>query len=144
MVLSLLRSQTQLSLQVSWRRFCTGKQSTVPIQISLLVSGKEQYLVATSTQLGIRVCYTSANNNYVVTWHHLNYAGRSETETDKVRSILAQLEYQFLIESWEGKGVPFKSHLHVPEVHPITDTLFCEHEDEGHVLKVHKCRCVHV
>ena len=34
------------------------------------------------------------------------------------------------------KGVPFRSHLHVPEVHPLTGMMFCEREDEGHVLKV--------
>lgn len=33
-------------------------------------------------------------------------------------------------------GVPFKDHLHVPEVHPLTGVLFCEREDEGHVFKV--------
>ena len=33
-------------------------------------------------------------------------------------------------------GVPFKDHLHVSEVHPLTGVLFCEREDEGHVFKV--------
>lgn len=49
---------------------------------------------------------------------------KNETEIDMVRSTLVQLEYQYFTESWEGKGVPFKSHLHVPEVHPTTETLF--------------------
>lgn len=46
------------------------------------------------------------------------------------------MEYTFLINQWESKGVPFKSHLHVPEVHPVTGYVFCEREDEGHVFKV--------
>lgn len=33
--------------------------------------------------------------------------------------------------------VPFKDHLYVPEVHPVTGMQFCEREDEGHVFKVH-------
>ena len=53
-----------------------------------------------------------------------------------LRSILAQLEYVFQINHWEDQGVPFKTHLHVPECHPVTKTLFCEREDEGHVFKV--------
>lgn len=61
--------------------------------------------------------------------------GRSEELEDKLRSILAQFEYIYQIEQWESKGVPFKTHLHVPENHPITGALFCEREDEGHVFK---------
>lgn len=56
---------------------------------------------------------------------------------DKLRSVLAQLEYKFQIEHWESQGVPFKSHLHVPECYPITGVLLCEREDEGHVFKVY-------
>ena len=63
-------------------------------------------------------------------------AGKSETDTEKLRSIPAQLEYQFLVGTWKHNGVPFKSHLHVPESHPATGAMFCEREDEGHVLKV--------
>ena len=62
--------------------------------------------------------------------------GREETTLEKLRSILAQLEYRYLVEHWEMKGVPFRSHLHVPEVHPLTGLMFCEREDEGHVSKV--------
>lgn len=65
------------------------------------------------------------------------HAGKSETKGDKLRSILAQLEYVYQIDYWESQGVPFRSHVHVPECHPITGTLFCEREDEGHVFKVH-------
>lgn len=34
------------------------------------------------------------------------------------------------------RGIPFRTHLHVPEAHPDTGTVFLEREDEGHVLKV--------
>ena len=34
------------------------------------------------------------------------------------------------------KGIPFINHVYVPEIHPLTQTGFCEREDEGHVLKV--------
>lgn len=62
--------------------------------------------------------------------------GQKETDLEKLRSILAQLEYKYQIETWEKKGVPFKSHICVPENHPLTDVVFMEREDEGHVLKV--------
>ena len=62
--------------------------------------------------------------------------GKSETYCDMLRSILAQLDYSYQINHWNSVGVPFKDHLHVPEVHPLTGVLFCEREDEGHVFKV--------
>ena len=37
---------------------------------------------------------------------------------------------------WHSKGIPFKDHLYVPEVHPLTGAEFCEREDESHVFKV--------
>ena len=40
------------------------------------------------------------------------------------------------MECREKKGVPFKSYIYVPENHPLTGEIFCEREDEGHVLKV--------
>ena len=65
------------------------------------------------------------------------YAGEeNETIHDKLRSILAQFEYQHLVKSWNAKGVPFLMHMYVPEIHPITDEEFHEREDEGHVFKV--------
>ena len=54
-----------------------------------------------------------------------------------LRSILAQLEYQHQINYWESLGVPFKTHMYVPEVNPITGEEFHEREDEGHVFKVY-------
>ena len=62
--------------------------------------------------------------------------GQEETTVKKLHSLLAHLEYKHQIEYWEMKVVPFKSHIYVPEVHPLTDLMFCEREDEGHVLKV--------
>ena len=63
-------------------------------------------------------------------------AGKDETQVDKLRSILAQLEYKHQIDMWHSKGIPFKDYLYVPEVHPITGLQFCEREDEAHILKV--------
>ena len=40
------------------------------------------------------------------------------------------------IYEWEKKGVPFRSHIYVSEVHPLTDCPFHEREDEAYVLKV--------
>ena len=37
---------------------------------------------------------------------------------------------------FDSKGTPFKSHLYVTEVHPITGVGFCEREDEAHIFKV--------
>ena len=65
---------------------------------------------------------------------HLNplVIGQEETTLDKLRSILGQLEYKHQVEYWEKNGVPFNlSHISVPKVHPVTNEMFCEHED-GH------------
>ena len=53
-----------------------------------------------------------------------------------MRSIMAQLEYTYQINTWHTKGVPFKHHVYVPEIHPTTGIEFCEREDEGHAFKV--------
>jgi len=58
---------------------------------------------------------------------------------EKLRSILAQLEYTHCVNLLHDKGALFKDHLYVPEVHPITGIEFCEREDEGHIFKVHTC-----
>ena len=54
-----------------------------------------------------------------------------------MRSIMAQLEYKYQVNTWYLNGVPFKTHLYVPEIHPETDEQFCEREDEGHIFKVY-------
>lgn len=71
--------------------------------------------------------YNDNNNNII---------GKTETQTDKLKSILSQLHYKYLVEQYEAKGISFCSHLYVPEVHPITEMEFHEREDEGHVFKV--------
>ena len=55
---------------------------------------------------------------------------------DMLRSILAQFEYIYQVCDWDKKGVPFKTHFYVPEVHPITGAEFHKREDDAHVLKV--------
>ena len=62
--------------------------------------------------------------------------GKSETPLEMLKSILAQLEFQYEILEWEKKGIPFCSHVYVPEVHPLTGVPFHEREDEAHVFKV--------
>ncbi len=62
--------------------------------------------------------------------------GKEEDDADKLRSILAQLEYTYDVKQWVSKGVPFDTNLYVPEIHPVTEVGFCEREDEGHILKV--------
>ena len=41
-----------------------------------------------------------------------------------LRSVLAQLDYTYQINHWDSLGVPFKTHLHVPERHPDTSSIF--------------------
>lgn len=67
----------------------------------------------------------------------LLHLGKSETETEVLRSILSQLEFAWLVRDYDDRlGVPFRHRLYVPENHPITKEPFCEREDEAHVLKV--------
>ena len=73
-------------------------------------------------------------------------AGKNESIAEKLRSIISQLEFRFVLEQWEEKGVQFRTYLYVPEVHPGTNEVFCEREDEAHVLKVHcdyTCTCAY-
>ena len=56
--------------------------------------------------------------------------------THKLRSILSQYEYSYQVRQWDNEGVPFRTHIYVPEMHPISQMPFCEREDEAHVLKV--------
>ena len=73
-------------------------------------------------------------------------AGKNESIAEKLRSIISQLEFRFVLEQWEEKGVQFQTYLYVPEVHPGTNEVFCEREDEAHVLKVHcdyTCTCAY-
>ena len=64
------------------------------------------------------------------------YTGKSEGQKDKLRSIVAQLEFQYCIQQYHSAGVLFRTHLYVPEIHPETKEAYYEREDEAHVLKV--------
>jgi len=64
------------------------------------------------------------------------HAGVTETFDDQLRSILAQLDYANIISKYEENGVPFRTHMYVPEVHPATGQVFYEREDDAHLLKV--------
>ena len=58
--------------------------------------------------------------------------GKTVTQIDKLKSILSQLHYKHLVEQYKAKGVNFRSHLYVSEVHLITKIKFHERENEGH------------
>ena len=75
------------------------------------------------------------NYNYGITYSD----DEEETFEDKLRSILAQMEFQHVVRSWDRKGVPFRTHMYVPEIHPVLGTEFHEREDEGHIFKVIAC-----
>ena len=49
-----------------------------------------------------------------------------ETREDKLRSILAQLEYSFKVCEYHSNGVPFRTNIYVPECHPISKAEFHE------------------
>ncbi len=67
---------------------------------------------------------------------HLYFIDEDEGLVEKLRSILAQLEYSHEIKEWDKKGIPFSQFFYVPEVHPETSQHFLEREDEAHVFKV--------
>ncbi len=48
----------------------------------------------------------------------------------------AQFEYCYQVCLWDSQGVPFRTHMYVPEIHPITGREFHEREDFAHMLKV--------
>lgn len=66
----------------------------------------------------------------------LMYIGQTEERVHMLRSILAQMEYCYEVCRWDSAGVPFRTHMYVPETHHITGEPFLEREDEGHVFKV--------
>ena len=75
----------------------------------------------------------------------LGQAVENEEMVDKLRSILAQLEFSQIIRNYNDKGVPFTTHLHVPEIHPETGLTWYEREDPAHVLKVrHHCYIIYL
>lgn len=55
--------------------------------------------------------------------------GKTETDVEKLKSILAQMEYNYRIQQYhEELGVQFRTHMYVPERHPITGKIYCEWE----------------
>ena len=98
------------------------------------------YLRDIPQHLGVQVLL-NARDYYCMYVHATNefccHTERSvETYEDKLRSIVAQLEYTHNVIEYDKAGVPFCSHLYVPEVHPITHMEYHEREDDAHVLKV--------
>lgn len=79
---------------------------------------------------------TCLHYNSSVSCSTCSYIGKTESPLEMLRSIHSQLFYQHSVLEWEEKGVPFRSHVYVPEVHPETGAVFQEREDEGHVFKV--------
>ena len=79
------------------------------------------------------VCVCVCNISFDYTFE----TGEDETFGDKLRSVLAQMEFKYIIRSWDSKGVPFQTYMYVPEIHPILSKEFHEREDEGHVFKVY-------
>ena len=61
-----------------------------------------------------------------------------------MHSILSQLEYKYQVDYWDQRGVPFKRHVYVPEIHPKTHDEFHEREDDAHVLKVSHIVCIQI
>ncbi len=59
--------------------------------------------------------------------------GESEGLAAKLRSIL---DYCYHVCDYDTKGIPFKTYLYVPEIHPDTKMAFYEREVEAHLLKV--------
>ena len=64
------------------------------------------------------------------------FSGLTETQSDKLRSILAQAHYTHTVREFSKMGIPFRCHCYVPEMDPITGREFHEREDHTHLLKV--------
>lgn len=62
-------------------------------------------------------CQESSHCNYEAVY---TFLGKEEDEADKLRSILAQLEYKYRVDMYVSEGVPFDQHLYWPEKHPQT------------------------
>ena len=81
------------------------------------------------TWLKIKLMYLYFN-------YTLSTIGVTETLNDQMKSILSQLEYRHTVNTYEQNGVPFRTYMYVPEMHPLTSAIFFEWEDESHLLKV--------
>ena len=86
------------------------------------------------------ICYITTFPHKLILFYILNDVvsiGKKGTRADKLRSIVAQMEYSHQTHKWTDSNVPFTTHLYVPETHPLTLATFHEREDEGHVFKVY-------
>ena len=61
---------------------------------------------------------------------------KSEIPLEMLKSILAQLEFQYEILEWEKKGIPFHSYVVCARSPSSNCVPFYECEDEAHVFKV--------
>ena len=78
-------------------------------------------------------CYKEVCFVWLWTISHIVFFFNTE---EKLRSILAEMDYTRTVQKLDDQGVPLRSYIYVPEVHSITNTIFHEKEDEGDVLKV--------
>lgn len=46
------------------------------------------------------------------------------------------MEYSHQVLEYDKAGVPFRTYMYVPEIHPVTCSEYHEREDDAHVLKV--------
>ena len=99
----------------------------------------KQFLLDMLSFRGNQVCHFNFFSMMMLGFLFCTLAGEKETEVHMLRSTLAQMEFCHIVRQYDDDGIPFRTYLHVPEVHPETGTTFFEREDEGHVLKVHKC-----
>ena len=44
-------------------------------------------------------------------FYSMSSIGKKETRADKIRTIVAQMEYSYQIRKWTDSGVPFTTHL---------------------------------
>ena len=100
-------------------------------------------LLATHPNHGVKVAlqYTSI---YIEVLYTVipNIERQQETKEDKLRSILSQLEYKYQVIQHDCNGIPYRTHIYVPEIYPITLMEFHEREDDAHVLKVRTFTCI--
>lgn len=110
-------------------RSMSGRRTEYLSKIFSVVSAVELYLRGTYTLLGNLVC-TMHMCTALLYMFFLMTIGKIETETEVLRSILAQLEFSWLIWNYhDSVDVPFRHYLYVPE---ILQDPFCEREDEAH------------
>lgn len=60
----------------------------------------------------------------------------TETYDDKLKSVLAQLDFSHQVLDYDSRGIRFRTHIYIPEIHPVSCSEYHEREDDAHVLKV--------